>query len=243
MKHSTIGAALLAVLLCVGQTQASIDVGIFCADYSPPVTELNNLGLFNSVTSTYVGQTPTLAQLLAYDSVLAYTNYEPSDPTAFGNVLADYVDAGGHLVISTYGFSSQWAIEGRITNAGYAPLTKAAIGDVSGNLVATAPGDPIFSGVDLSGLAYFHNGNFAHPGLDPGATLLATDGNGINMIARNASGNVVGLNLFPASYGGNNAELYQLVGNALLPNNVPEPTTLLIWSVLGAIGLFWTCRR
>ncbi len=37
-------------------------------------------------------------------------------------------------------------------------------GDVSGNIVATNPSDPIFNGINLSAVTYYHNGNFAHPG-------------------------------------------------------------------------------
>jgi len=108
-------------------------------------------------------------------------------------------------------------------------LGEGFVGDVSGSLVAVVPGDPIFSGVDLTTLSYFHNANFAHPGLDPGAELLATDGSGINMIARNAAGSILGMNLFFAGsdFGGNNAELYELLNNSLVSLD-PNADSLLI---------------
>ena len=75
----------------------------------------------------------TLGFLEGFDRVLAYDNNTPANPTGLGNVLADYVDAGGRLVLSTYGFSSPWAVSGRITTAGYAPLRNLGVnGDVSG---------------------------------------------------------------------------------------------------------------
>jgi hypothetical protein len=170
--------------------------------------------------------TPTLGQLNSYDVVFAYTDFAPSDPVALGNVLADYVDAGGALVLATYAYSDpfgtdDYSVKGRIMTPGYAPLVNLGegfVGDVSGSLVAVVPADPIFSGVDLPSLAYFHNPNFAHPGLDLGAELLATDGAGINMIARNAAGSIIGMNLFLAGGGflGNNTELYELLNNSLL---------------------------
>ena len=43
--------------------------------------------------------TPTLAQLQAYDAVLFFSDASFADPTTFGNVLADYVDAGGGVVV------------------------------------------------------------------------------------------------------------------------------------------------
>jgi len=100
-------------------------------------------------------------------------------------------------------------------NPGYSPLTDlGSNGDVSGNLIDIIPADPIFNGVNLGTLTYFHNSNFAYPGLDTGAILIADDGAGHNMIARNANGNVVGMNFFPGDDGGNNAELYALFTNA-----------------------------
>ncbi len=198
--------------------------------------------------------TPGLAQLSTYNTVIAYTNSSPTDPAALGNVLADYVDAGGCVVLATYALSDSWLISGRITTTGYSPLPSVAVtGNVSGNLVALVPGDPIFAGVNLGTLTYFNNSNFAHPGLDAGATLLADDGAGINMIARNATGNVVGMNLFPADGGNNNADLYALFVNAAVDCQgvvvpaVPVPANnmyalILLVLLVGGIG-YTTVRR
>ena len=159
--------------------------------------------------------TPTLQQLSAYNTVIAYTNSSPSDPVGVGDVLADYADAGGCVVLATYSLSTPWAITGRMQDAGYSPLTNVGVtGNVSGNLVALVPTDPVFTGVDLGALLYFENSNFSHPDLDSGALLIGDDGARHNMIARNANGNVVGMNLFPADFGGNNDELYALFVNA-----------------------------
>lgn len=190
--------------------------------------------------------TPPLTTLNSYDSVLAYTNNVPSNPVALGDTLANYVDAGGHLVLATYSYSNPWAVDGRITTSGYAPLTNVGVnGDVSGDLNILIPGDPIFNGIDPNAVIYFHNGNFAHPGLDVGATLLATDGAGINLIALNSNQNVVGFNLFPGS--GNNQEFYNLLGNALLPRQdqqvIPEPTSLAVFGLATVAGGFYLRRR
>ena len=225
--------AILGVVMLGASAQESLaapKVLIVNADDSPPVAELMATGLFAAVdVFDAINATPTLAELTPYDAVLAYTNYVPYDGVSLGDVLADYVDGGGCLVICTYSYSNPWEILGRITTTGYSPLVSlAANADVSGNLVAVIPTDPIFSGVDLGTLQYFHNDNFAHPGLDSGATLLATDGSGINMIARNGSGRVIGANLFPGTaVDVNNSEFYELIGNMLLcqaPHNVPAMT-------------------
>jgi len=160
--------------------------------------------------------TPTLATLRPYDVVLAYTNFFPSDATALGDVLADYVDGGGGLVLSTYAFSTA-GIRGRITTSSYSPFIIAGTNDVSGTLSVLVPGDPVFAGVNLGAFSYFHNSQFAHPGLTAGATLLATDGAGTNMIARSSSSRIIGFNFYPGTaVAGNNQELYKLLANALV---------------------------
>jgi hypothetical protein len=233
--------ALGAVLLIGAGPARALDVAILEADEpgSAPVSQLMATGKFTSVTD--LGNiTPTLAQLQAYGAVLAYSNVTFSDPVGQGNVLAQYVAAGGHLVLATYAFSNPWAIGGQITTAGYAPLVNLGTnGDVSGNLVPVNPGDPLFAGVNLTTLAYFHNGNFAHPGLDPGATLLATDGAGINMIAESSDGRIIGMNLFPGTTADvNNSDFYMLVGNALSEQSAPVPLPGAVWLLgSGLLGL------
>jgi hypothetical protein len=245
MKRSILGLMVVVVFLTGTEAYGALNIAIVNADDAPPVTELMATGRFSSVTAIAAQYgTPTLSQLSAYDAILAYTNWSPADAVALGDVLADYVDLGRRLVLATYSFSNPTVVRGRIVTSGYSPLTNLGVnGNVSGGLVATVPGDPIFAGIDLGAVGYFSNGNFAHPGLDDGATLLATDGAGINMIARNASDSVVGMNLFPGESGiGNNAESYDLIANALFGGGsapvVPEPSACIVWLLLGGLGIF-----
>ncbi len=64
-------------------------------------TKLTATGAFASVGFFSPNSTtPTLAQLKAYDAVAVYTYL--SVPTAFGDNLADYLDAGGGVVLFDY---------------------------------------------------------------------------------------------------------------------------------------------
>jgi hypothetical protein len=208
------------------------------SSWGAPVAELGG-GFFDTVDEFDAGvATPTLAQLLMYDAVLAYTDSTPSNAVGLGNVLADYVDAGGRVVIATYSMSMPWDIQGRIQDPGYSPFNNFVNGDVSGALNAVVPGDPVFSfpnSIDLGAITYFHNANFAQPVLDGGATLLADDGAGVNMFAINAAANVGGLNLFPGLIPGNNAEFYEFVENTLV-RVIPAPASLALLA-LGGLGI------
>lgn len=211
---------------------------IIYAGSVPPTSEMLASGKFASVDSFDADAgTPTLVQLLPYDAILAFSNSTPLDPSGLGDVLADAVDAGRFVTIGTYGISLPWAITGRMQTTGYNPLVIASNADVSGTLSAVVPTDPIFTGVTLAAITYSHNSNFAHPTLDTGATLLATDGAGVNMIARSASGRVMGINLFPdASDSENNAEFYKLVANIASNNAIgrapQQIPTLSEWALI-----------
>jgi Zn-dependent metalloprotease/subtilisin family serine protease len=87
----------------VGQATASALDVLICHTYQPAVDDIRNKLLaavqFHSVTNLNPKTTtPTLAQLQAFDAVLVCPDKEYSDTNAWGNVMADYVDAGGGVV-------------------------------------------------------------------------------------------------------------------------------------------------
>lgn len=121
-------------------------------------------------------------------------------------------------MLATYSLSAQWAVGGGIMTDGYSPLEATGnLTDVSGNVVPTDPSDVIFNNVDFSQINgnIFHNSNFAHAQLDAGAELLATDGAGENIIARNADGSVIAMNMFPGFEDASEADVWHLFANAL----------------------------
>ncbi len=195
-------SATIAVLLAVGAEAAPRSL-VIDHNGSGDVLAFDLLatGLFDDVThrSGTLG-VPTLDELIPYDSILYYTNMSQPDPVGFGDVLADYVDAGGHLVMATYSFGgTTTSVQGRIITTGYTPLTTSTTsnGIVSGDVLPVDPNDSVFEGVDLGTITFSVNSSYPRPDLDVGATLLATDAAGRKMIARNASGNVIAVNVFP----------------------------------------------
>jgi len=145
------------------------------------------------------GTPPTLATLSDFGAVLVWSNFAPSQPDALGNVLADYVDQGGGVILATYVFSQPWRIGGRIiTGAGYSPFgVSDARFTTSGqlDLAHSNTSHPILQGVGTD--FYFTNGNYTNPVLTAGATLIAVDTAGNRVVAVNSSGRVVGISIFP----------------------------------------------
>lgn len=249
MPKRVIIIALLGILASSWTASAASLAVIYADDSgSAPISAMVATGRFTSVVGIDVrSSTPTLSVLSGYDAVLAYTDYPPGDSTALGDVLSQYYALGGKaLTIGTYGFSTPWGIGGAVMAGSDAGLLNlGSNSDVSGNLVATVPSDPIFNGIDLATISYFHNPNFANPGLADGATLLATDGAGIYMIARSADG-IIDVNLFPAAFEGNNAEFYQLMAQSLgaPPSSIPEPASMgLLSAGLALLGVLARRKR
>jgi hypothetical protein len=169
--------------------------GAFGCGALPIGTEIDFVSLQSEI--------PTVSTMKEYDVVLVYTNYPPTEPVLIGDRLAEYVDAGGKLVMTQTCFStgtggSNWAITGRIMTEGYSPLWPAA-GD---NLSVTRtisfaslsfPLHPIFNGTDVRNFAFYANSYTSSPPLDPTATLIALDNTGANAIAISANGSVIAL--------------------------------------------------
>ena len=67
--------------------------------------------------------TPTLQQLQQYDIVFTFSNNIWNDAVAMGNVLADYEDAGGVVVVGNHAWANDggWLLQGRWMTGGYSP--------------------------------------------------------------------------------------------------------------------------
>jgi hypothetical protein len=180
---------------------------------APATTTWNNdvtnklfgTGLFSRVDGYIIegSAVPTLAQLQQYDCVMAYSDVAFTDPAGMGNVLADYVDSGGGVVLADFDFSTNFSgyIQGRIVSGGYSPITLGTgTSSIYNYLVADQPLDPILSGVNSfnGGTACFHTSGIT---ITSGARLIAhwSDGQPLVATKQITSGRVVALNFFPPS--------------------------------------------
>jgi|GEM_PF-1262444 len=142
----------------------------------------------------------TLADLEGYDVVFVTNNTQwqqsgAVDPVVIGDLLADYIDGGGKVIVNQFTYSyDAWKLSGRFITGQYGPFipstTDANIQTELGTILA--PGHPILEGV--SELEY--SGYVQNVGLAPGAEALANWANGQLFLAVN--GNVVALNALPS---------------------------------------------
>ena len=147
---------------------------------------------------------PSLALLKQYNAVLIYSNASTYDnPAEWGDVLADYADYGGGVVLAAFTFNAPGGtlgIDGRISTGGYLPFTQ--ISSSSGNyltLVADQSSNPILNGVNTFNGG--ENSYFCNVELASNAILIAHWSNDIPLVATKqlTAGRIVGLNFFPPS--------------------------------------------
>ncbi|TDG12732.1 PEP-CTERM sorting domain-containing protein [Seongchinamella unica] len=139
--------------------------------------------------------TPTLVDLQNYTAVLVYSDGGFADPVALGDALADYADAGGTVVLSTFAFNIN-PIAGRLVTDSYLPVTLGPQSSPGGlTLVPVDAGNGLLAGVSsfAGGSSSYHN----TVSLEAGATLVAEWSNGVPLIA--VLGNVIALNMYPPS--------------------------------------------
>mgnify|MGYP005840430109 CR=1 FL=1 len=169
--------------------------------------------------------TPSLSTLLDYDAVLVFSDYAFFDAVALGDVLADYVDAGGGVVLATFvWYGTGFSLQGRIMTD-YSPFVRA--GDslyANATLGSYNASHPIMEGVTAI-KGYFRD-NVA---LTTDAELVAEWSDGYPFVA--TKGHVVGMTLFPPPWNGTAQEwtgdVPTLVHNALLWS-VPERVLELV---------------
>ena len=204
---------LLANILSYGGDLGAIQPSTRVAIYTAASTASWNNDVSNKISATGLfsqvdvypagtGQpVPSLAQLLQYGAVLVFSDAAFSDNVGLGNVLANYSDNGGGVVLATFDFATGGGgISGRIMTGGYSPFTTG--NQTSGaayTLIADQPAHPI-----LAGVSSFNGGTASYHELAsvvPGASLIAhwSDGSPLVGTKQLTAGRVAALNFYPPS--------------------------------------------
>jgi len=185
----SIPAALLIAILALafGATSAGAAPGayriiIVQANCEPPTEIQGQLKALPDVAAVDIFDacvgTPTLAELTPYDLVMSINEEGYFDPVAYGNVLADYVDAGGFVFQYAYDSEDSLLPEGRFNDQGYPPFIP---GDNPNDLVSL--GEFNASSPLMQGISTLTTGWNTDAELAPGATLVAKWSDGRNAIA------------------------------------------------------------
>ncbi len=179
---------LIAVLaLAFGTTRASASLGayrilIVHGNCEAPTEFQEQVAAFPDVAAVDIFDacvaTPTLAQLTPYDMVVTMDNSGYEDPVALGNVLANYVDAGGVVFEYAYDSEESLAPQGRFAEGGYMPFIPGTNPNNPVTLGEFDASSPLMQGV--TELATVDN---TEATLAPGATLVAKWSDGRNLLA------------------------------------------------------------
>jgi hypothetical protein len=197
---------------------------------------------------------PTLADLAGYDVITMTTDNRSGIPInpgydirLLGDVLADFADTRGSVILSTFSYSGPAGgigIGGRIMDD-YSPLLPVQVGNGPAGPAAfppVNPGHPIMAGVGP------WSSSFANVvDLRGGSELILNYVNGENLIAVNTLGNghvVIGFNSFPGAqfdYGDPDYGLTWANAVEFAQQQVPEPSGLLLMGL--GLGLTAWSRK
>jgi hypothetical protein len=214
MSSTSILGTFCAVLLGSLPLQAQISVAICAAENGTNACEFQDVqaklmatGQFTSVGLIDVMQsTPTLLQLQQYQAVIVWSNYDFQDATLLGTTLADYVDAGGGVVVSVFAncetlttrvLGGRW-LSGYEVIPSFGGIEYTTGPNGLGNVLS--PGHPVMNGVTSfdGGIAAFRPQSTS---LTAGATLIAQWSDGKTLVAEGANPKRIDLGFYPPSDG------------------------------------------
>ncbi len=172
--------------------------------FTVPQSLINASGFFATVTVIHAGQTtPTLADLQAFDAVLVWSNFDFADPATLGDNLADYVNAGGGVVVSLFANSS--SSTGRFIGGRWSTLLYDVVPAQSGTAVGAASLGTITDPAHaiMAGVTSFNGGmNGFRPQAQAGLTAIIAqwdDGKTLVAAREDTVGARVDLGFYPVS--------------------------------------------
>jgi FG-GAP-like repeat len=172
----------------------------------PHVTQVD---LFDAASGT-----PTLGQLQQYNIVFAFSNNPWNNAVAMGNVLADYQDGGGVVVVGTFAWDNRsgWLLQGRWITGGYSPYNSTAQTNFSNNTAnITSPSHALMRGVS-SLSAFYRNGVTLASGAS--AVAMWTDGPPAVTYKTNNGTTAVGINAYLGNLNQFSGEWGRVIVNA-----------------------------
>jgi len=193
--------------------------------------KLEDLKLFDKVENVDMGPgAPSLMTLQQYDALLLWadTSRGCSDPTGIGNVIAQYIDAGGGVVqMLPYYLNYSYSNIGGDFYTRYALVNQTgSMSNFRGTTLGTKTEmHPILEGVttvSAAGSLCYHRSSLAAGDLRNGGRLVAnwSDGRGMVVVGNPGGHNRVDLNMYLSTTdtGGcldPKSNAYTLIGNAL----------------------------
>jgi hypothetical protein len=174
--------------------------------------------------------TPSLAELQSYDAVITFPNYGYADPVAMGDVLADYVDSGGGVVLGNWCWAEGlYTLRGRIHDPGYSPFEQVGPSRyTSACLGSYDAGHSLMTGVTAACDSYRDDVI-----VESGATWVADWNDSTPFVGANAAENVVGITAYPGDYRAFTGDVALLFYNAV--NFVSGPQAvwdICVWDTL-----------
>lgn len=154
-----------------------------------------DLGAVDMYDARY--STPTFSLLKEYDVVITWSNYVYNNPTAIGNLLADYVDMGGKVINTQAAIGIHgWEMAGRFMTEDYTAMN-------GGNLLHARS---CMDGYNTASPIMFGNANvcgfnrISGTYLTPGSSMVATWNDGELFVAAKDDRSVVTINGYMGIY-------------------------------------------
>ena len=234
MVFSALGGAILSPQAAqAGPKVASVYCGSDTSAQSDVQRRLQDSKLFDKVDSIdMTSSLPSLATLLQYDSVLAWTdaNRGCGDPGATGNLLAQYIEAGGGVVqMLPYYTNNLTANIGGDFYSRYALVNQGSMtSQRSLSMGMKTEPHAVLDGVmsvSMSGYTCYNRTKFSSSDLRNGGRIILnwSDGNAMVIVGSPNGHNRVDLNMYPPSsdigyYGCLDAksDAYKLIAQSLL---------------------------